>query len=123
MRKTVLLVDDNANLLKTLRGHFENRFAGILVHEATDGFDAIEKIKQVHPDLIILDMMMPRLNGLDTARKLRELQIDTPIILFTLFATEVNTADIVPHLVNAVVSKTDLPKLDTTSKSLLSHLD
>ena len=120
MHKIVLLVDDNSNLRKILRNHFETQFADISVHEAKDGFDAIEKVSQVHPDLIVLDMSMPRLNGVDTAHKLRELQVQTPIILFTLFATEVRISRIVPRLVNAVVSKTDLPRLDTTVTALLS---
>ncbi|MGH9642552.1 MAG: response regulator [Terriglobales bacterium] len=50
-----------------------------------DGHDAIEKAQRLHPDLIILDLSMPVMNGLDTARALRDPVPSVPIILFTLY--------------------------------------
>ena len=121
MQKVVLIVDDNDTIRRILRNQFECRFEGSAVHEAKGGFDAIEKVPQVHPDLIVLDMSMPRLNGVDTAQKLRELQIDTPIILFTLFADEARKSCMASHEVNTIASKSDLTGLYTQVTTLLSR--
>jgi DNA-binding NarL/FixJ family response regulator len=53
--------------------------------EAVDGYDAIEKAERLKPDLIILELCMPRMNGLTAASTLKKMLPRTPIILFTLY--------------------------------------
>ena len=81
--KTVLLVDDNANV----RAHLRELFLSdgfTLCAEADNGMKAVEIAPECKPDVIILDLVMPVMNGLDAARKLKELLPKTPIILFSL---------------------------------------
>jgi CheY-like chemotaxis protein len=120
MPRIIFIVDDNNMIRKILRQHFEANFEGVIVREAKDGMEAVETVAEVHPDLVILDMSMPRLNGLETARKFRELQIESPIILFTFFPDEARKSRSVSELVSVVVSKTNPPELYNQVASLLS---
>ncbi len=84
----VLIVDDSASnreLLRTMLAH-----CGCEVTEAADGFQALEVAEQVHPDLIILDIQMPRLDGYGTLARLRGMEAfrKTPIVALTAYAME-----------------------------------
>jgi len=58
-----------------------------------DGFDALEKVQHLRPDLIVMDLSMPHMNGLQTARILRANAVPVPIILFTMYAEELRPRD------------------------------
>jgi len=84
----ILIVDDSASnreLLRTMLSH-----CGCEVAEAADGFQAIEVAESMHPDLIILDIQMPRLDGYGTLARLREMEAfrETPIVALTAYAME-----------------------------------
>src|SRR5438105_14536223 len=92
MPKCVLLVDDSPAVRRSLCIIFES--AGIEVcGEAEDGAKAIEKAKHLKPDLIVLDLGMPVMNGLQAAPILRPLHPKTPLILLTLYADRVVERD------------------------------
>src|ERR1700731_3122171 len=82
-KKRVLLVDDNSAVRSLVRRLFELEPDFEISGEAEDGRDAVEKAENLKPDLIILDLIMPVMTGLDAAPLLRKLLPDTPIILFT----------------------------------------
>jgi two-component system, NarL family, response regulator LiaR len=81
--KRVLLVDDNAVVRSFVRQLFELQPNFEILGEAENGRDAVEKAEKLKPDLIILDLIMPVMTGLDAAPLLRQLLPDTRIILFT----------------------------------------
>jgi DNA-binding NarL/FixJ family response regulator len=81
--KRVLLVDDNAAVRSFLRKIFESQSDFEILGEAGNGQDAIDKARKLKPDLIILDLTMPVMTGLDAAPLLKQLLPDTLIILFT----------------------------------------
>ena len=81
--KRVLLVDDNAVVRSFVRQLFESQPDFEISGEAENGRDAVEKAERLKPDLIILDLIMPVMTGLDAAPLLRQLLPDTRIILFT----------------------------------------
>ena len=81
--KRVLLVDDNAVVRCFVRRLFESQPDFEISGEAENGSDAVEKAEKLKPDLIILDLIMPVMNGLDAAPLLKQLLPDTLIILFT----------------------------------------
>jgi len=87
MSKTILIVDDN-DLLRTTLSVLLNRFEGVSLVEAGDGLDAISKAQDNPPDLIILDIAMPGMNGLFAAPILKNVAPKAPILLFTLYADE-----------------------------------
>lgn len=84
----VLLVDDEAGLRELVRVYLEN--TGFEVAEACDGSEAEKKLAGNRFDLLILDIMMPRLDGLTLCRKVRSAQNDLPILLLTAKGEEVD---------------------------------
>jgi signal transduction histidine kinase len=84
---TVLVADDEPDMRRYLKSELDTDYN---VLEAIDGVDALEKASQFHPDIILLDMMMPQMDGLDVCRELRkrEATMDIPIILLTARADE-----------------------------------
>lgn len=80
--KNILVIDDDITSLDIVSYLFEER--GYHVERCADGYAAIEFTKQSTPDLIIVDLMMPQINGTDTVRSIRALGLhDVPIIAFT----------------------------------------
>jgi len=59
----VLIADDSASMRRSVRFLLERRHSELMISEAVDGVDAIEKAKQIRPNLILLDLAMPRLGG------------------------------------------------------------
>jgi two-component system phosphate regulon response regulator PhoB len=82
-RPTILVVEDEAPLLTLLRYNLEKQ--GFRVEEATDGQEALLRVAEVAPDLILLDWMLPALSGLEVCRQLRRKAPtrDLPIIMVT----------------------------------------
>src|SRR5256885_7434087 len=68
-QSTVLIVDDNPQNVELLQAFLESLPVKLLT--ATDGIDALEKVKENNPDLILLDIMMPRMSGFQVCRKLK----------------------------------------------------
>jgi two-component system response regulator MprA len=77
----VLVVDDDRAVRDSLRRSLE--FNGYDVVLANDGAEALARIAQQPPDAVVMDVMMPRLNGIDTTRALREAGNDLPILVLT----------------------------------------
>ena len=82
--KTVLIADDSASVRLSVRLVLEGRHKELMVREAVDGMDAVEKAKKLRPDLILLDLAMPRLNGAEVAAVLKNEMPEMPVILFTM---------------------------------------
>lgn len=109
MPKTVLVADDSEMIRKLLCRLFESEEGYELCAEASNGEEAIALAVIHKPDLIILDVSMPVMDGLRAARKLKQIMPDTPILLFTQHADLMPMLDDVP--VDRVVSKTDIVSL------------
>jgi DNA-binding NarL/FixJ family response regulator len=69
--KYILLVDDNEVVRIATRHFLESQPGFVVCGEAVDGTEALEKSRELSPDLIILDLVMPRMNGLQAGRALR----------------------------------------------------
>jgi two-component system, chemotaxis family, chemotaxis protein CheY len=108
MTRTVLVADDNPFIRKALCRIFEGESQYELCEQAENGKQAIELALRCRPDLIILDLSMPVMNGLDAARALKRLMPNIPIILFTLHEQALaNSAAGEDFPVDRIVSKTD----------------
>ena len=111
-RFKILIADDNPYIRNALCRLFETEEDYDLCAEAENGKRAIELALQCQPDLIILDLSMPVMNGLDTARELKRLMPDVPIILFSLHEQALTTNAGLQNLpVDRIVSKTDASAL------------
>ncbi len=80
MSKRILVVDDEPQIVRVLRGYLES--AGFHVAAAYDGTEALAAFRHEKPDLIILDLMLPEMDGLDVARAIRR-ESDVPLIMLT----------------------------------------
>ncbi len=77
----VLLVDDQPPILQLARLYFERD--GFRVHEARDGEAALRAVESLHPALIVLDIMLPKVDGLEVCRRLRGANNDVAILMLT----------------------------------------
>ena len=79
--ETILIVEDDATMLRGLKDNFE--YKGYTVITASDGESGLEAAVNASPDLIVLDIMLPKINGYEICRLVREKEIATPIIMLT----------------------------------------
>src|SRR5882762_2352764 len=77
----ILVIEDDPNILKLLPSDLE--LEGYTVITAKDGMEGLDRARTVKPDLIILDIMLPKMNGYDICRTLRKDGSETPIIMLT----------------------------------------
>jgi len=80
-QETILIIEDDPAMLRGLKDNFE--FEGYRVKTAADGDQGLKDALHVQPDLIILDLMLPKVNGYEICRFLREERLDMPIIMLT----------------------------------------
>ena len=78
--KSVLIVDDDVKLVELLAVYFQKD--GFIVHSAYDGFGALQSVREKHPDILVLDVMLPGMNGWDICRLLRK-DSGIPILMLT----------------------------------------
>lgn len=104
MPKCILIIDDNEVIRRMLRAVFEQQ-GWEICGEAENGRDAINKAGDLNPDLILLDLAMPVMNGLEAAPALRRMMPAVPIILFTLHHNKALEREAWSAGVTAVVSK------------------
>ena len=107
MSKHILVVDDSETCRKVTRLFLESQLGLEVCGEAVDGVDAIEKAKALQPDLVVLDLAMPRMNGVEAASELRAMMPRVPIVLFTMYDDAVGRALAVTAGASRVVSKPD----------------
>jgi DNA-binding NarL/FixJ family response regulator len=86
-----LLVDDHIDLRKVLRSILLEKTECVVIGEASDGLNAIEQAKELQPDLILLDLSLPKLNGMEVGRRIRKLCPHSKII----FLSQDNSPEIV----------------------------
>ena len=83
----ILVVDDEALLVKGIRFNLQNE--GYEVITGSDGLEAVNLVREQHPDLVVLDVMMPNMDGMTACSKIREFS-DVPIILLTAKADDMD---------------------------------
>lgn len=87
-QQTILVVEDEASFVEALQIGLSRE--GFDVEVATDGIEAIERFAAVQPDLVLLDVMLPRVSGLDVCRQIRATST-VPIIMVTAKSSEIDT--------------------------------
>ena len=79
--ETVLIIEDDPAMLRGLKDNFE--FEGYLVKTATDGEKGLDAVFKIKPDLLILDLMLPKINGYEICQRVRKEKLDIAIIMLT----------------------------------------
>jgi DNA-binding NarL/FixJ family response regulator len=120
MSNGLLIVDDNPTIRSIIRSSVEADGYEVC-GEAADGFDAIKQATELQPDVILLDLSMPRLNGAEAASVLRHAMPRVPILLFTMFAGDFGERLASAIGVDVVLSKPEgLTNLSRHLKTLLN---
>ena len=83
MLKRFLVVDDSAPVVNSVKFMLESVPDWIVAGEAGNGQEGIEKVALLNPDLVLLDLSMPVMNGLEAARELSRIRPDLPVVMFT----------------------------------------
>ncbi len=81
--KKILLVDDEESIHLLYRAELEGE--GYMVHSALTGIEALQKFKIVSPDLVILDINMPGMNGIEVLRRIKEIHPKMPVVLCSAY--------------------------------------
>ena len=119
MPKRVLIVDDHAAIRKAVSQVLSSQSDFEVCGEAENGRVAIEKAEQLRPDLIVLDLSMPVMNGLEAARVLRAMMPAIPILMYTSFASSNLAAEALAAGVSKVSTKASPPALIQDLKTLM----
>lgn len=106
----ILIADDHPLLRRGLRLLLENRAGWTVVAEAQDGYEAIEAAIRTTPDIAIMDDAMPRMNGVESARRIRQRLPRTEICLLTESEDETVIAHALPAGARGFVLKSDAEK-------------
>lgn len=118
-KKTLLIVEDEASLVSAMKDQFERE--GFKVITAVDGGEGLKTAMSVRPDLIILDILMPKVGGLEMLRTLRtqgEFGKNVKVIILT----NLDTSDAILKEVTETLPTFYLIKADTTMEGLLSKV-
>jgi DNA-binding NarL/FixJ family response regulator len=107
MPKSVLVVDDNATVRHALCEALTSEADFEICGEAENGQVAIEKAQALHPDLIVMDLSMPTMNGIDATRALKALMPMVPVILFTMYDDAFSEQEAESAGASALVSKSE----------------
>ena len=108
MSQSVLIVDDNTLVRRMLRSWLEQHSEWDVCGEAENGKLAVERVQELQPNIVILDLQMPVMNGLEAAREIKRLAPNTALIIFTAHASYQLVREARTHGVSDVVSKCDL---------------
>ena len=104
MSTTIVLADDHKVLMQGMRSLLQNEGYEV-VAEACDGREAVRLCRTLKPQIVILDITMPGLNGLDAAQKIRKASPDTKVIILTMHDESPYVIEALSADVNAYVLK------------------
>jgi CheY-like chemotaxis protein len=115
-----MIVDDHAIIRRMVREMFDAEDLEVL--DAANGAEGVQKAQEVKPGIIVLDLSMPMMNGLDAARALKMLMPHVPLLMFTNNAAGIVEKEARSAGISAVISKSDsdgLKQLLARAKALL----
>ena len=104
---TILIADDSPFIRKALCSVFEREEDFDVCGEAENGREAVDKARELHPDLILLDLSMPVMNGLDAARVLKRVMPEVPVIMYSAYSDSFTQREARSAGVSALVSKSE----------------
>jgi DNA-binding NarL/FixJ family response regulator len=120
--KRILIADDNPMVRRGLRDLIEhNNEEWNVCGEAIDGREAIQRARELRPDILLLDLVMPGMNGFDIAREVRKVQPDVQILLCTVQLSTYVVREAEKLGIRGAVSKSKVRQIIDGIKALLRH--
>jgi len=86
MKRKILVVDDEVDFIEVIKVRLES--GGYDVVTSSNGEDALKKVRSEKPDAVLLDILMPGIDGLEVLRRIRKIDEDLPVYIITAFSTE-----------------------------------
>jgi len=114
-----LVVDDNAAVRRYLRGVLEQHDSWLVCDEARNGQEAVDRFREIQPDVIVLDFQMPEMNGLEAARVISRLSPETPILMVTLYLSRQLAEEARKAGIRGTCAKTDMGSVVAAVGALL----
>jgi len=121
-RVTILIVDDSSILRHSIRACIEENSPWHVCGEAENGKIAVEKVMELRPDLVLLDLSMPVMNGLDASRRIASVSPRTIMVMFTMHKSLQLVKSAKSIGIKAVLCKSD-GDLDHLIDSIKGYLD
>ena len=121
--KTILVVDDSPDVRHVVRTFLERDATFKVCGEASDGPEAIKKAQLLTPDLVLLDFLMPGMNGIDVANVLRQLLPKTKIAIFSNYTDDFGARLSSAVGIDAVIAKGSLADMAKSLKKLIGRKD
>jgi two-component system response regulator DesR len=117
----ILIVDDREVVRQELRNLLNLSGELSVVGESADGWQAVQKAKELQPDIVLMDLEMPGLDGFEATRQIKSLQLAKTVIIFTVYADEFNRQKALQAGADAFIEKgTDLKILLELFKKISS---
>src|SRR5476651_1857869 len=107
MALRILVVDDHAVVRRGVRTLLESQEGWEVCGEATTGREAVEQSRLLHPDVVVLDLSLPELNGLDATRQILKEAPDTEVLVLTMHQSEELARDVLQAGARGYVLKSD----------------
>jgi DNA-binding NarL/FixJ family response regulator len=114
----ILIADDSRAVRRVVRRVLESRLDGAVVEEAENGREAVDKVVRHRPDIVILDIAMPEVNGLIAAERISAIAPELPIVVHTIYATPQIGDEVRRRGARAMVGKDDTTGLVSTVQQL-----
>jgi DNA-binding NarL/FixJ family response regulator len=119
--KRILIADDNPAVRRGLRDLIAHSGDWDVCGEAVNGREAIERARELHPDMLLLDLVMPGMNGFDTARELAKVEPDLPILLCTVQLSPYVVREAEKMGIQGAVSKSKVSQITDGIAAVLRH--
>ena len=121
----MVIVDDSEDVRLLVRVMLQRDHRFEIVAEAADGYEAIERVSETQPDLVVLDHSMPGLGGIEALPRIRELAPNAAVVVYTAFPDEgTHQAALAAGAVDVVLkSVVGPPFIDQLANALVGHFD
>jgi DNA-binding NarL/FixJ family response regulator len=117
----ILIVDDSPLVRQRLRDMLQQHSQWMVCGEAANGRDALEKAQITNPDVIVLDFLMPGMDGLQTAREIGKLLPSIPILMFTMHLSRQLVEEARNVGIRGAVAKSDAGRIIEGVEALLRN--
>ena len=123
MHHTILVVDDSPSIRRLIRSCVEQNTDWEVCGEAENGLDGVQMAWQLHPDLIVMDLSMPVMNGIEAAHAIHGSMPSVPLIIFSGYSDVLSPEEASAAGITALVSKSEnISVLVGTARDLLSDM-
>lgn len=117
----ILVADDNPAVRRYLRAILEQQSSWQVCGEARTGIEALHRVQDSMPDVILLDFQMPDLNGLEVAREIQRIQPATPILMVTVHMSNQLAAAAKTAGIRGICAKSDIGSIVEAVRTLLAQ--